>query len=265
VKEKHQEKDIFDAIRASLTGKAGAIMARLGTDATVKDLLDKMDSVFGEVGAEADCLAAFFGARQQPKESIADWSCRLEQLLDAARRQAELPKKPDVLLRNMLWTGLQPDLKDATLYLYDTAQSFDSLRVALRRFEKSRQEPVKKEEPAKCKAAQRKTDNSELGQLRSEIKELKDIVSGITMHLGATAINNPSAQTVPIRTAADHFATGGYRGQGRGTTGHQEEPTCHRCGQTGHLQIGCRVRTDHVRRGFGRGLGHRGEFRTRRR
>lgn len=156
----------------------------------------------------------------------------------------------------MLWTGLLPDLKDATLYLYDTAESFDSLRVALRRFEKSRQEPVKKEEPAKCKAAQRNTDNSELGQLRSEIKELKDIVTGITMHLGATAINNPSAQTVPPRTAADQFTTGGYRGQGRGTMGHQEEPTCHRYGQTGHLQINCRVRTDHVRRGFGRGLGH---------
>ena len=62
-KEKHPEKDIFDAIRSSLHGKAGSIVVRLVTEASITDILKKMDSVFGEVDTEADLLAALYSAR----------------------------------------------------------------------------------------------------------------------------------------------------------------------------------------------------------
>ena len=58
IKENHREKDIFDAIRSSLHGKAGSIIVRLGTEASITDILKlkKTDSIFGEVDTEADLL-----------------------------------------------------------------------------------------------------------------------------------------------------------------------------------------------------------------
>lgn len=44
---------------------------------------------------------------------------------------------------------------------------------------------------------------------------------------------------------------GGYnnqrQGTGRGIFGQNGLPVCYRCGQEGHVQSGCRVRTDHLR------------------
>ena len=63
IKEKHPEKDIFDAIRSLLHGKAGSIVVRLGTEASITDILKNMNSVFGEIDTEADLLAALYSAR----------------------------------------------------------------------------------------------------------------------------------------------------------------------------------------------------------
>lgn len=258
IKEKHHDKDIFDAIRASLHGKAGAIVARLGAEASLDQIIKKMDSIFGEVGAEVDRLAAFFGARQQSKESVADWSCRLEKLLDEAAQQTELPDAPDKLLRKMLWSGLLPEMKSQTLYLYDTSTSFDSLRVSLRRIEKegitANEKTKKVEKEAACKAAQVK--ESEISKLQSEMKELKETMKTIAMQISA-----PQAQgwnkTQGDQTQASRggSSTGRGRNTGRGaSSGTAQGPQCYRCGQFGHLQIGCRVRTDHIKKDFQTGF-----------
>jgi hypothetical protein len=183
IKEKHRPEDIADAIRSSLHGRAGSIAARLGTDASVTDILQKMDSIFGEVGAEADCLASFFSARQEPSESIADYSCRLERLLDLASRQTKLPGTPDALLKKVLWSGLRQDFKDATLYLYDNSTSFDALRVALRKFEKDRA-PQSKKNSTSCNAIpapKEKSADSEMKQMKAELKEIKATLSSVSM------------------------------------------------------------------------------------
>ena len=39
------------------------------------DILEKMNSVFGDIDTEADVLAMFYGARQGPEETVADWGC----------------------------------------------------------------------------------------------------------------------------------------------------------------------------------------------
>jgi hypothetical protein len=264
--EKHRPEDIADAIRASLQGKAGGIVARLGTDVSVEQILQKMDSIFGEVGAEADCLANFFSARQAPTETIAEYSCRLEKLLDLASRQATLPGSSDVLLRKMLWTGLHKDLKDSTLYLYDSSSSFDELRVALRKLEKERMPKEKENASCKLQKATKVSEDSEMKQLKAEMKELKSTLSNISMQLAAQGPSNTGsynnsyqrgrgnhnggAQQQPTyrSTRPPHFNNrGATGGPGRGRGQREEDPVCYRCGQRGHLRIGCRVRTDHLR------------------
>ena len=146
---------IFDAIRSSLHGKAGSIVVRLGTEASITDILKKMDSVFGEVDTETDLLAALYSARQGPAESVSDWGCRLETLFDAAKRQTTIPGNPDEVLRSVFWAGLRQELKDVSAYHFDTIRTFDELRTALRRIEMQHMKPsTEKMKSAACKSAQ---------------------------------------------------------------------------------------------------------------
>ena len=155
IKEKHPEKDIFNAIRSSLHGKAGSIVVRLGTEASITDILKKMDRVFGEVDTEAELLAALYSTRQGPTESVSDWGCRLETLFDAAKRQTTIPGNPDEVLRSVFWAGLRQELKDVSAYYFDTIRTFDELRTALRRIEKQHMKPsTEKIKSATCKSAQ---------------------------------------------------------------------------------------------------------------
>jgi hypothetical protein len=52
----------------------------------------------------------------------------------------------------MFWTGLRQHLKTASIYYYETVQSFDELRKAVRRVEQQQQPAPKKK--AACQAAQ---------------------------------------------------------------------------------------------------------------
>nr|KAG5713714.1 hypothetical protein BaRGS_024341 [Batillaria attramentaria] len=72
-REGHTEKDIKDAIRASLHGKAGYVVVRMGTDVTIQEIVAKMDSIYGQVKSEADVLASFYGAKQEETETVAEW------------------------------------------------------------------------------------------------------------------------------------------------------------------------------------------------
>ena len=130
-------------------------MVRLGTDVT--DILEKMNSVFGDIDTEADVLATFYGARQGPEETVADWGCRLEGLFDVAKRQAQIPGNPQEAMRNMFWSGLRQELKDVSAYQFDSIKSFDELRIALRRIERQHAKlPSKVAKTVGCRSAQDK-------------------------------------------------------------------------------------------------------------
>lgn len=254
-REGHPTKDIFDAIRSSLHGKAGHIMVRLGTDATVADILKKMNSVFGEVDTEADVLASFYSARQGTEESVADWGCRLESLYDLAKRQAQLPGTQDEALRTMFWSGLRQDLKDVSSYQYDVTKTFDELRTVLRRIEKQHGKPqVEKEKTASCKMSQPKVKKDDrmdkleavIQQLTTEIKNLKT-----ERQSNETERNQQESWT----QGRGHYQRSSSRGRGgqsfqRGERQYsdqqQDEVVCWRCGEKGHVRAGCRMRIDHL-------------------
>ena len=103
---------------------------------TVTDILEKMNNDFGDIDTDADVLATFYGTRQGPEETVADWGCRLEWLLDIAKRQAQIPGNPQEALRNMFWSGLRQELKDVSAYQFNNIKSFDELCIALRRIER---------------------------------------------------------------------------------------------------------------------------------
>ncbi|XP_076453453.1 paraneoplastic antigen-like protein 5 [Babylonia areolata] len=163
---RYSEKEVSNAIRSSLHGQAGRVLIRMGTDASVSDII-KMDSIYGTVDMESDLLATFYGARQGPGESVADWSCRLEEILDQVKKQGPLPSSPNEMLRTMLWTGLRCELKDISMYIYDRIKDFDELRTALRRLEKHPQFNVPKK-PVVSKMNQSSEETSDRSSVSSQ-------------------------------------------------------------------------------------------------
>jgi hypothetical protein len=104
----------------------------LGMDATLSDILTRLDSVNGPVNRAEAILAEFYSEREKTTENVSSWSCRLEDIMCRVIQTKEIESnEKDSMLHNMLWIVLQPSLKKITGYLFDSIQSFDELRVAL--------------------------------------------------------------------------------------------------------------------------------------
>lgn len=267
----HPHAVVVHAIRKSLKGEAGKIAMRLGAKAAVTDLLDKLEGVYGTVEQGESLLADFYSAQQKIDEDVVRWSCRLEDLLDKAKRRGHVTSKGmDEMLRTKFWLGLQPALKDRSRHLFDKYKSFDNLRVQLRIIEHEQSLQQGDSTPKEVKKSQVKnmatslvatTDCSGpdkgMTELKGMVTQLAATVQSMQQEVSKLAtkgsthvqpkqvepesslrVNRPPSTlqaTAPpfIPEQAGSFANC-YQG-----------PQCWRCGQFGHLKNGCRVRLDH--------------------
>ncbi|CAG2244675.1 unnamed protein product [Mytilus edulis] len=60
IKENYRHEIIAQAIRRSVHGEASRIVMRLGVEATVDDVIDRMDCIFGSVNVKEVLLAQFY-------------------------------------------------------------------------------------------------------------------------------------------------------------------------------------------------------------
>ena len=99
--------ELKHAIRRSLKGKAAESIIYLGDNAIVDDILHKLDGLYGSVTKGCVLLKRFFNAQQQETESVTDWGCRLESLLNQAKDKGSVdPKDMNTLLCTQLYEGL---------------------------------------------------------------------------------------------------------------------------------------------------------------
>ena len=59
----YEEDSILNAVRRFLRGEAGYVALRLPLDATVEEILQKLDSIYGSVDKKVELLAEFYGSR----------------------------------------------------------------------------------------------------------------------------------------------------------------------------------------------------------
>ena len=152
---------------------------RLSSEASIEELLHKLDSIYGNAANRVDILKELYGAEQRNDEDVISWSCRLEDIMGRARDMGAIhPSEVKWMLHDILWNGLRKDLKDASGHKYDRIKDFDSLRVAIRQIEMKHTleqqlyEKEKKSKPNPAKAAQVTPTTTE----QSDIEELKSIV-----------------------------------------------------------------------------------------
>ncbi|VDI46555.1 Hypothetical predicted protein [Mytilus galloprovincialis] len=254
------------SIRRSLRGEAGLVAMRLELNATVKVIIQKLDSIYGSVDKKEELLAEFYGSRQRPTESVTAWSCRLEGIIGKAVDRGLVQRKDvDNMLHAMIWTGLKPHLKDISGHKYDTIGDFDGLRVALRQIE-----------------SDHSSRNEGLQEIKGLINQIHTRLDCNDKRWEQAPWNHQEQHTQPPQFQPPNQSRqwqqpnqsspwqqqpqfgqqqqnrGGYRGRGgnsnrgRGQNnyrGGRDNPDrdyqCWRCGQTGHLKIGCKVRMDH--------------------
>ena len=276
IKEKYSEEAIAQAIRRSLRGDAGKVAMRLGPEAKVDDILDKMESVFGSLERGEKVLEEFYSSTQRKDEDSMAWSCRLEEIFRKAVIKGVMNRyEANEKLKSRYWNGLHQWLKDISGYKYDQLTDFDELRKEVRLME---QEHSGK----KTQSNMAVSTGGATGQ-SSDIQELKGMIQQLTTKVNQLEKGNQKGDDKSASGGKGQH--GGYgtpqhrgdrqrgRGRGRGQQydrrpqwhddyyyddnydGYHDDqydgqpgPICYRCGQEGHLAVGCRVILDHRRK-----------------
>ncbi|VDI08752.1 Hypothetical predicted protein [Mytilus galloprovincialis] len=265
------------AIRRSLTGSAARLVMHQGMEKPIDQIMEVLDSVYGTIDNKEQLLAEFYSARQREDEDVTTWSNRLQDILGKGLGTGIVShQEMNSMLHAMLWTGLRQELKDISGYKYDTIKDFNQLRVALRQLEKDHQ--PKKTKPNTAKAA-----TTTIKENTHDYEELKGMVQQLTHQFTELRQQQQQPQEQLQQQPQQQYYRGNNfrgnrgnnRGRGRGgqwynnqqgqqaqqgqqqqnyQQGQQQKGTyqqnpilCRRCGQEGHIQIGCRVRLDHTR------------------
>ena len=121
---------INQSLRNSLIGQARAVTVTLGPKATSQEIIDKLESVFGNVATGASVLQEFYSASQGPKESVTLWGIRIEQIVQRAVEKGYISREQkNTMLKDRFWWYLYDnDLRNTTKIYYEQIESFDMLR-----------------------------------------------------------------------------------------------------------------------------------------
>ena len=223
-------------VRRSLRGEASQLILHLGVDATVDQIVDKLEGFYGTVESGAVLLQQLYAAKQGPDETIAAYSARLQMAIDKAEGRGGIsPQSKDETLRVVFWKGLcKESLKMAIRHKYDTVIAFDELvRVArlveqegedFKRFHHQGADRPRPRAGANVAQAGTKAD------LEKEIHELRERLRAVE-----TDNRPPPAQPPPEPRA------GNRQCYNCGRPGHvaRDCGRCYNCGQLGHFAREC--------------------------
>lgn len=274
IKEKCKEEIIAQSIRRSLRGDAGKVAMRLGPGATVTQILDKMESVFGTIERGETIMEQFYSARQEKGEDSMSWSCRLEEIYRKAVIKGVATKEDaNEKLRSKFWNGLHQWIKDITGYKFDALTNFDELRKEIRLVEKEHE--TKKAQSNMAVTSSEAEKGDEIKELKGMIQQLTTKVSAMeqqrtnrkdlgesygrfpppqskrgngagNLYRGHPNFKNYSGPRYPQAYNYDYYY--GYNSQESAQTEDEEPIICYKCRQPGHIARYCQVRMDHSRR-----------------
>lgn len=123
------------AIRKSLRGQAGNRILHLPDEASPEDIITVLDSIYEDALAKEQLLSQFYSAKQTGTEDAADWSVRLENIMDRAiEKGVSLSGGKNQMLCQKFFNGLrEKDLKVAARHLYDqSSDDFQTFRTEVR-------------------------------------------------------------------------------------------------------------------------------------
>ena len=142
-------------------------------------MFSRLEGVFGNVATGESILQEFYTASQKADESVTAWGLRIEEILQKAVIKGNV-KDSDTneMLKNIFWKNLRNDrLKNATRAKFESIQSFDLLRRAVRAEEYDMKMNKNSVQPPQIKQEQvhenKQEETSLIKQLLSRISELE--------------------------------------------------------------------------------------------
>ena len=174
----YKKSNVLHAIKRSLRGEAGRIILRLGYEASLTEILDRLDNAYSGYGNKETLLAKFYSAKQDD-EDIQTWSYKLEDILNRAvdKNIIDRTETPE-MLRSMFWTGMKQELKDRYGYKFELIKDYEQLRREVVEMEQEREHNITEKisrTTAKCVV-----DTKEKDQLKDDVKELKGCMAALT-------------------------------------------------------------------------------------
>jgi hypothetical protein len=133
LKQNFKEHEVKSAIHQSVTGMAAEILMRLGQDTNVTQILDKFQNIFGTVISDEKLLSDFYTSKQNSTETVAEWACRIEDML-CHPNLVGLPNR-NKMLKSRFFHGLSSEaIRNAIRHRFEE-ENFDRLLVLAREAE----------------------------------------------------------------------------------------------------------------------------------
>ena len=120
---------IAPAVRRSLRGEAGEIARFLGPQATIEEIIKKLDQVYGTVESGAVLLQQVYLCKQEANESASTYGLRLQLLAFKCRERGGITSEAiDKTLKTIFWHGLHDEsIRNALRHKYEPIKSFDEV------------------------------------------------------------------------------------------------------------------------------------------
>ena len=220
---------ILEAVRRSLRGMAADTLISLGMNITVKEVVVKLDSIFGTVDTPEQLIEKFYIARQEDKESVSEWGCRLTGLASKARQAGVItPLGLEDMMRCKFFSGLTShDIKNSIRHRFDAGASYDVLLRAARQIEEellqeSRVARKKTVQTSQQQATKQSAPASNQGPNLSKIeKQLAELVSSVkSLESRVVSVETSTRPVVPAPRSGRH---------------------CYQCGNPNHLRSECPI------------------------
>ena len=209
---------LMQAIRNSLRGAARDMLIPLGENASVEDIVNKLDGFYGNVSTTHTLIQSFYNDYQKDCESIIAYGSRLEQTLSRAlwSGDAKLEMK-DSMLIDKFWTGLKSQqLKNSTRHLYDSAKDFQDFLKEIRKVEQ--EDASSSRHAAKPKVSQQQSGQASTDESITLLsKQMSELIAKMKTFEQKLETGQQSTNV----SAPQHSYNGGYnsqysRGRGRG-------------------------------------------------
>ena len=237
------KEQILLGIRRAVKGDAGDIVRRLGTGVSVKEVMKKLNTTFGDIETRETIFRKLYSCTQGPTESVTKFASRLEELFAQAVELGALKRTQEDILKDILFQGLRRELKQQAAYKYDTINDYDRFKIELRKLESEDKDvSASDKDVKKCKAAVDvggKRGDSEMMEMRRLLDRLNEKIDkmekdkeedrkysdgqqyGVRFRGGGTYRGN-NQHSVDRGRGRGQFGQGsgrGHFGQGRGQFG----------------------------------------------
>ena len=253
----YPEPFIMQAIRRSLRGEAADVLRHVGPKASIASILEKMDLVFGNILPSNLIFERFCTAEQKASESVAEWGCRLEDIIAQLEEKDQLnPENRKSLLRSRFFYGLKSaDIKNRLNHHFDNGASFEILLKAARACELELN-PGNKTPKVKVSAVQQSMNSD--GDIKTTLNKILEGINNLKVRVDSLEDNKKlNQQKNSYRTvAANEKISSGLSQLPRPSIkpksnlrslqwrNHQHQYAsfkgqCFKCGQQGHHQKNC--------------------------